>query len=389
MKTEFYFDKRRYTCGLYQVESVQELRIKNIEGLVLAVKQGQKTGLLGKKREDAKQVDVSQPRYYNLIKAALNALELEKKSQLIFDKNEMIAEIEKISAQKDRQIENLNQQINLLNTKLGHLSNEQQQQLKKLKIENQKLEDKIQEERERSQQLKSKLEQSDQLDIEQVKREIIDKIGNSVWHCLAHASRKELCDSYRQYKLVNAESFTAEITDYSLAAMGLSLVAEREIMNPFCKSFYQFLLHNQNASNQISERKFEVGGVVFKQRGKYTLGSLPCLLSEQWETYRRDALDMENCPQSPLLYQRMYWGTEVSDRDRQLVKQFLQKWQHPLSKWLAQGETAASLIDQISDLRNRAAHHEPILYLWQFKTLWLMMIGGKTKKGILKQIYGS
>lgn len=389
MKTEFYFDKRRYTCGLYQVESVQELRIRNIEGLVLAVKQGQKSGLLGKRREDAKQVDVSQPRYYNLIKAALNALELEKKERLIRDKNEIISEMEKMSFQKDRQIENLNQQITLLNTKLGHLSNEQQQQLRKLKIENQKLEDKIQAEREHSERLKSKLEQSDQLDIQQVKLEIIDKLGNSVWNRLAHASRKELCHAYRQYKLVNAESFTAEITDYSLAAMGLGLVAERELMNPFCKSFYQFLINNQNVNNQIAERKFEVGGVVFKQRGKYTLGSLPCLLSEQWETYRRDALDMENCPHSPLLYQRVSWRTEVSDRDRQMVKQFLQKWQHPLSKWLAQGETAASLIDQISDLRNRAAHHEPILYLWQFKTLWLIMVGGKTKKGILKEIYGS
>lgn len=389
MKTEFYFDKRRYTCGLYQVQSVQELRIRNLEGLILAVKQGQKTGLLGKRREDAKQVDVSQSRYYNLIKAALNALELENKNHLIRDKNEIISEIEQIIEQKDRQIDILNQQITLLNTKLGHLSNEQQQQLRKLKIENQKLEDKIQKEREQSERLKSKLEQSEQLDIEQVKLEIIDKIGNSVWNRLAHASRKELCDAYRQYKLVNSESFTAEITDYSLAAMGLGLVAEREIMNPFCKSFYQFLINNQNVKNQIAERKFEVGGVLFQQRGKYTLGSLPFLLSEQWETYRRDALDMENCPASPILYQRMSWRTEVSDRDRQLVKQFLQKWQHPLSNWLAKGETAASVIDQISDLRNRAAHHEPILYLWQFKTLWLIMIGGKTKKGILKEIYGS
>jgi hypothetical protein len=389
MKTEFYFDKRRYTCGLYQVESVQELRIKNLEGLVLAVKQGQKTGLLGKRREDAKQVDVSQPRYYNLIKAALNALKLEKKDQLIRDKNEMISEIEKMSAQKDRQLDILNQQITILNTKLGYLSSEQQQQLRKLKTENQKLEDKIQKEREHSERLKSKLEQSEQVDIEQVKLEIIDKIGNSVWNRLAHASRKELCDAYRQYKLVNSESFTAEITDYSLAAMGLGLVAEREIMNPFCQSFYQFLINHQNVTNQIAERKFEVGRVVFKQRGKYTLGSLPSLLSEEWEAYRRDGLERENCPEPPILYQRVSWGADVSDRDRQLIKQFLQKWQHPLSNWLAKGETAASLIDQISDLRNRAAHHEPILYLWQFKILWLIMIGGKNKKGILKEIYGN
>lgn len=77
-KAEFYYSDRKYTCSFSQIENVKELRIRNAQGQVLAVKQGEKTGLLGKRREDAIAVDVSQPFFYNLIKAALSALELAK-----------------------------------------------------------------------------------------------------------------------------------------------------------------------------------------------------------------------------------------------------------------------------------------------------------------------
>jgi single-stranded-DNA-specific exonuclease len=53
---------------------VKELRIRNSQGLVLAVRQGQKTGLLGNSRENAREVDVSQPFFYNLILVAKSAL---------------------------------------------------------------------------------------------------------------------------------------------------------------------------------------------------------------------------------------------------------------------------------------------------------------------------
>jgi single-stranded-DNA-specific exonuclease len=73
-KAEFYFNQRRYTCSLWQ--SLNELRIRNPEGKVLAVQKGQAMGLLGTKREEAKTVDVRQPPYYQLIKAATQALNL-------------------------------------------------------------------------------------------------------------------------------------------------------------------------------------------------------------------------------------------------------------------------------------------------------------------------
>ncbi|NES22834.1 MAG: single-stranded-DNA-specific exonuclease RecJ [Symploca sp. SIO3E6] len=72
--TEFYYNQRRYTCSL--VESLNELRIRNPQGKVLAIQKGQRTGLLGMKREDARKVDVTKPPYYQLIKAATQALQL-------------------------------------------------------------------------------------------------------------------------------------------------------------------------------------------------------------------------------------------------------------------------------------------------------------------------
>lgn len=71
-KAEFYHNERHYTCSLY--ESLSELRIRNAEGKVLAIQKGQRIGLLGARREDAKEVDVTQPHYYQLIKAATRAL---------------------------------------------------------------------------------------------------------------------------------------------------------------------------------------------------------------------------------------------------------------------------------------------------------------------------
>lgn len=80
-KAEFYFNERRYLCSLVQTghgtSVLNELRIKNPEGKVLAVQKGQRIGLLGVNREEAQEVDVTQPRYYQLIKAATRALELD------------------------------------------------------------------------------------------------------------------------------------------------------------------------------------------------------------------------------------------------------------------------------------------------------------------------
>jgi single-stranded-DNA-specific exonuclease len=71
---EFHHNERHYTCSLYELDN--ELKIQNPEGKVLAIQKGQRLGLLGKPRQEAKEVDVTQPHYFQLIKAAIHALEL-------------------------------------------------------------------------------------------------------------------------------------------------------------------------------------------------------------------------------------------------------------------------------------------------------------------------
>ncbi|HSF72672.1 MAG TPA: hypothetical protein VLA84_02605 [Microcoleus sp.] len=127
MKAEFYFDCHKYICSLVQVDFVKELKIKNHQGFVLAVKQGEKIGLLGKSRHNAKQVDVSKPHFYNVIKAAMSALELETKNEVILERNRTLADAEEMIQQQNREIRVLNEQIRMLGTKVEQLSREKQQ----------------------------------------------------------------------------------------------------------------------------------------------------------------------------------------------------------------------------------------------------------------------
>jgi single-stranded-DNA-specific exonuclease len=76
-RAKFTYNQRQYTCGIYQNGTSSELRVKNSEGKVLVMQPGNKLGLLGLSREDAKQVDLSLPQYDGIIQAALQALSAE------------------------------------------------------------------------------------------------------------------------------------------------------------------------------------------------------------------------------------------------------------------------------------------------------------------------
>ncbi|MEM6613059.1 MAG: single-stranded-DNA-specific exonuclease RecJ [Cyanobacteria bacterium P01_C01_bin.72] len=69
-KAVFTQNGRIYVCS----KTTTELRIRNDRGHVLAVGKGDRTGLLGKSRDEAKEVNVTQPPYFQLIKTALKAI---------------------------------------------------------------------------------------------------------------------------------------------------------------------------------------------------------------------------------------------------------------------------------------------------------------------------
>ena len=72
-KAVFTHSSRIYVCS----RTDRELRIRNDRGNVLAVSQGSRTGLLGRSRDEAKEIDVTKAPYFQLIKAALRAIEQE------------------------------------------------------------------------------------------------------------------------------------------------------------------------------------------------------------------------------------------------------------------------------------------------------------------------
>lgn len=72
-KAVFTHSGRIYVCS----KTLKELRIRNDRGNILAVGQGNPLALLGKTREEAKEVNVTQAPYFQLIKAALQAMEQE------------------------------------------------------------------------------------------------------------------------------------------------------------------------------------------------------------------------------------------------------------------------------------------------------------------------
>ncbi|HEY9801087.1 MAG TPA: DHH family phosphoesterase [Leptolyngbyaceae cyanobacterium] len=74
LRTTFKYNQRQYTCGVYENNSLPELRIKNSDGKVLVMQPGSTIGLLGTSREDALEIDLSLPQYNCIIQAAMQAL---------------------------------------------------------------------------------------------------------------------------------------------------------------------------------------------------------------------------------------------------------------------------------------------------------------------------
>ncbi len=71
--TTFNYEGRVYSCSLQK--SAHQLTIENDRGNVLSISRGQKIGFLSDMQTNNKAVDVTKPHYYQLIKAALGALE--------------------------------------------------------------------------------------------------------------------------------------------------------------------------------------------------------------------------------------------------------------------------------------------------------------------------
>ncbi|MCA6575679.1 MAG: hypothetical protein ACK5EU_05650 [Pseudanabaena sp.] len=364
MKAEFYYSQRKYECSVVSLSSdqgeIKELRIRNPEGEILAVQQGQKIALRGKSRATSQEVDILKSNYYNLVKSAVTALDLEEKQKLIKD--------------KDEQIRLLNAEISIFREK-ADLSDTEREEILHLRDQIKALSEK-------------QTTPAFNYDEQEIEAKLLKRLGKNAWHQLETASRKDLFSAYKHKYLVESDIFTENFSDYKPSCLYIASVVEREIVHSFFKSFYWFMCQQYS-----QQKEFVIAGVTLRNRGKYTIGSLPYLIAKEWDTFREEVLNQEylSSDDRDRLYYQKFNDQKISTSDHQLVKEFLAQWQHPLSQWLRSDRKAASKIDQIAKLRNLTAHPMPI-YKWQFTELWLLVIGGKTKsgrvqKGLLKEIY--
>jgi hypothetical protein len=364
MKVEFYYSQRKYECMVVALPDQQgekkELRIRNHEGEILAIRQGQKTALRGKSRATSQEVDILKNNYYNLIKAAVNALDLAEKHKLLKD--------------KDEEIRLLNAEIAIFKEK-ANLSEAERGEILQLRD-----------------QIKTLADQQNipifNYDEQETEAKLIKRIGMKAWQKLEISSKNDLFSAYKHKYLVESDIFTEDFSDYKPSCLYIASVVEREIVQSFFKSFYHFLC-KQNPMR----KDFVIGGVILKNRGKYTIGSLPYLIAKEWDTFSDEILNRDSLSIADRdhLYYHKVNEQKISASDHQLVNEFLEQWDHPVSGWLSGNQKAASKIDQIAKLRNLTAHPMPI-YKWQFTELWLLVIGGKTKsgrnqKGLLKEIH--
>jgi single-stranded-DNA-specific exonuclease len=386
---EFYYNKRKYTCGISQINETKELRIRNLEGQVLAIQPQQRRGLLGKCRADAKEIDVSQPYYFNLIRSALSALELAEKNQLLEQKKKLLTE-------KDEYILTLNHQIEQLNHELNR-SQEQQEQLRSLQIELQQhqaaaqtqesqiaqtqvqFQPELLPEEEIIPEPKEESKSTKNSKPEDIKRQARRRFGDTLWRKLNPHSQRDLVTAFKHQVTTQTESSLDSIADYSEAGLRLGFVVEREVVQPFFKHLHQYLLNHGGTD--------EIGGVTLRARKKYTLGMLPPLLAEQWYSFPESVSRGDRPHADEDLYCAIKFDT-VNQKDRNTIKAFLNQWQHPVAQWLLHQEVAAaSAIDQINKLRNIAAHAEYPLQEWQYELLQALVMGNESQRGIFQEIY--
>jgi single-stranded-DNA-specific exonuclease len=385
---EFYYNKRKYTCGISQVNDTKELRIRNFAGQVLAIQPQQRRGLLGKCRAEAKEIDISEPYYFNLIRSALSALELSEKNQLLEQKKKLLTE-------KDQHILTLHDQITHLNQELNQ-TQEQEEQLRSLQTELQQRQATLHEYESQITQLQVQIETEKSLakessapksvrqsvpektDPNDPKQQARKQFGSNRWLKLNPHSQRDLVTAFKHQIAIQNEPIS-DRSDYSEAGLRLGFVVEREVIQPFFKHLHQYLLNHGGTD--------EIGGVTLRARKKYTLGMLPPLLTVQWYSFREVVLKGDRPEPDEERYCSIQFDT-VNQKDRTTVQNFLDQWQHPIAEWIVQQPVgAASAIDQINKLRNIAAHADSPLRDWQYDLLQALVMGSDSQRGIFQEIY--
>lgn len=373
LKTDFLFSKRKYTCSWVATGSIGELQIKNPSGQILRLQPDQQQGLLAKPNDAPQAVDIGQPHYFNLVRAAVNALAIAQHHQVSQHHDHL-------KQAQDAQLELMRQQLDLVQSAIGQLSWEQQQQFHTLQAKLQEHETAIQTTETAMAHLHQRLHQLvPRFEPSAVKQQIQEQLGDRVWNRLDSRSQKDLQAAFKLKELVRGDRFTAGVGDYSEAAMRIGLVIEREIGQPFFQTVEQF-----TASQTFSTSDTLVS---LKTAKRIDLNLIPPAIAPHWEQFQPSGLSQLAQPADAQLYQSVS-AEKLNDRDRSAVQQALQQWSHPLAQWLQTPENEpASTLAQLAQLLELAAHPDHPLLTWQFEILAVIVVGDRATSGILQELF--
>ena len=382
---EFYYNKRRYKGALRSESETKQLSLENAAGDILRVQLSDHQGFLYLPDQAPQPIDITDIKYFNLIRAGLSAIEVKQKTQALLRKEELIEEKDELIAEKDRQVATLKAQVSLLEEKITQLSSEQQKQFAELETVRQAQEDNIQGQEAHIEKLKIDVAQpvsaAPIVSSADLKQQVRKALSDDVWFCLQPASQKDFIAAYKNYQTIRSVGPDNHIDDYSEAGVRLSGVVVREVLHPFFRDLRSFLLSQQTTS---------IGGLSTSQMGQSThhLGMMPPLLSSHWRSFPPGQLSMRSLPEEGVKITKVSAQGRVSESDRALIMQFLGQWEHPMAICFAQkGGQAASSLDQISKLRNITVHRESFLYQWQYALMHQLIAGKDAKGGLFRQIF--
>ncbi|MDG2615400.1 single-stranded-DNA-specific exonuclease RecJ [Thermoleptolyngbya sichuanensis XZ-Cy5] len=421
----FPFNNRTYTCHITTIEGQRELHIYNPDGQLLATRPRETWGFLGKSRAEAQPVDVSQPHYFNLIRAALNALEIAEKTDLLKKKDRLLAE-------KDQHISALTQQLAHLQQQLDCLSAEQPQtprsqtQAEPDHAENQPrrpatipqpqaqintMQDAVSAEFALESALPNQQAGSASptpsapvfhkpaFPKPAFPKNIKAHIGKKVWYCLNPQSQQDLQTAQRlmgesggetdaaaaDYAAADYAAADYAAADYAAVGRSLCAVVLREVVEPFITALGEYWLE-QTGDTQLGDLSLDPE--EFKTPN--ALHILAMLLAPTWQAIRESALKMPLEPAAADLYVLAGNPDDEAAADaRYQVTEFLQTWEHPVAGWMQRDSTAAaSLLAQVGQLSLGAFGKGRSLYPWQLNGLQQKILGKSAKSGLLQSIYG-
>ena len=371
---EFYYSQRHYKGNLVESDDGRQLTIENPEGHLLVVRMRDRQGFLYLPKSEPQPVNISELKYFNLVRAGLGAIELKQKTQLLMKQDELLAD-------KDSQIATMKAQIELLEEKITQLSAAQQTQFASLETERQAQEDAIQGQEAQIKQLQIRVHTS--LPSGEaggdIKQQVRAAVSDGVWFCLQAASQKDLLAAYQNYQRVYTDGPDVQIEDYSEAGNRLSAVVIREVLMPFFEALQVFL--SAGGTDRI-------GSIRLGTAASYRLEMLPPLLADQWRTFSAEQLSQRSLSRKGVSMVPVSAPSTISASDRNLIQQFFTQWDHPMVTCLStKHRQAASSLDQISQLHRISAQPERCLYRWQYDLLHQLIAGKADKGGLLRQIF--